>query len=101
MLSLQALESFAGEGCHVLKTYLNNDAGRKRIIAELERLAQKKIPNIQFEKNLGCYFYHGCLNICGRVGRGVCVGNSSSEIKETPAFGCPTVNIGSRQKSRL
>ena len=31
----------------------------------------------------------------------VCVGNSSSGIKETPAFFCPTVNIGSRQKGRL
>lgn len=99
--SLQALESFAQKGCQVLITCPNNDAGGKRIIAELKRLAQKKLPNIQFEKNLGRYFYHGCLNICGKVGRGVCVGNSSSGIKETPAFGCPTVNIGSRQKSRL
>ena len=31
----------------------------------------------------------------------VCVGNSSSGIKETPAFSCPTVNIGSRQEGRL
>jgi UDP-N-acetylglucosamine 2-epimerase (non-hydrolysing)/GDP/UDP-N,N'-diacetylbacillosamine 2-epimerase (hydrolysing) len=30
-----------------------------------------------------------------------CVGNSSSGIKETPVFGCPTVNIGSRQEGRL
>ena len=33
--------------------------------------------------------------------RGVCVGNSSSGIKETPIFGCPVVNIGSRQNGRL
>ena len=31
----------------------------------------------------------------------VCVGNSSSGIKETPAFGCPVVNIGTRQSGRL
>ncbi len=30
-----------------------------------------------------------------------CAGNSSSGIKETPIFGCPTVNIGSRQQGRL
>ena len=30
-----------------------------------------------------------------------CVGNSSSGIKETAVFGCPTVNIGTRQKSNL
>ena len=29
------------------------------------------------------------------------MGNSSSGIKETPAFGCPTLNIGSRQDGRL
>jgi UDP-N-acetylglucosamine 2-epimerase (non-hydrolysing)/GDP/UDP-N,N'-diacetylbacillosamine 2-epimerase (hydrolysing) len=29
------------------------------------------------------------------------MGNSSSGIKETPAFGCPTVNIGTRQQGRL
>jgi len=33
--------------------------------------------------------------------RVVCAGNSSSGIKETPAFGCPAVNIGSRQNGRL
>jgi UDP-N-acetylglucosamine 2-epimerase (non-hydrolysing)/GDP/UDP-N,N'-diacetylbacillosamine 2-epimerase (hydrolysing) len=32
---------------------------------------------------------------------GVCAGNSSSGIKETPIFGCPVVNIGSRQQGRL
>ncbi|MCK4809404.1 MAG: UDP-N-acetylglucosamine 2-epimerase [Candidatus Omnitrophica bacterium] len=31
----------------------------------------------------------------------LCVGNSSSGIKETPAFGCPFVNIGTRQRDRL
>jgi UDP-N-acetylglucosamine 2-epimerase (non-hydrolysing)/GDP/UDP-N,N'-diacetylbacillosamine 2-epimerase (hydrolysing) len=30
-----------------------------------------------------------------------CIGNSSSGLKETPAFKCPTVNIGSRQEGRL
>ena len=29
------------------------------------------------------------------------MGNSSSGLKETPAFSCPTVNIGSRQDGRL
>jgi UDP-N-acetylglucosamine 2-epimerase len=29
------------------------------------------------------------------------LGNSSSGLKETPAFVCPTVNIGSRQEGRL
>jgi UDP-N-acetylglucosamine 2-epimerase len=29
------------------------------------------------------------------------MGNSSSGVKETPMFGCPTVNIGTRQQGRL
>ena len=33
--------------------------------------------------------------------RGAFVGNSSAGIKETPVFGCPVVNIGSRQQGRL
>ena len=43
------------------------------------------------------------LNLAGRGGRagGACAGNSSSGVKETPAFGCPTVDIGSRQAGRL
>ena len=39
------------------------------------------------------------LNMCSN--NGACAGNSSSGIKETPFFGVPTVNIGSRQNSRL
>ena len=31
----------------------------------------------------------------------MCVGNSSSGIKETAAFCCPTINIGDRQEGRL
>jgi UDP-N-acetylglucosamine 2-epimerase (non-hydrolysing)/GDP/UDP-N,N'-diacetylbacillosamine 2-epimerase (hydrolysing) len=41
------------------------------------------------------------LNVIGRVGRGAIAGNSSAGIKETPVFGCPVVNIGSRQQGRL
>ena len=56
---------------------------------------------MQIHHSLGRYSYHGVLNLCGRAGRGVCVGNSSSGIKETPVFGCPAVNVGSRQQGRL
>jgi UDP-N-acetylglucosamine 2-epimerase len=40
--------------------------------------------------------YHGVLNVAS-----VCIGNSSSGIKETPAFHLPCVNIGERQRGRL
>ena len=31
----------------------------------------------------------------------ICIGNSSSGIKESSAFNCPTVNIGVRQEGRI
>ena len=98
---LAAMKRLAQESCQVILTYPNNDAGGQRIIAEIEKLASQKIPNIQIHKSLGRYNYHGVLNFCGNVVNGVCVGNSSSGIKETPIFHCPVVNIGSRQKGRL
>jgi UDP-N-acetylglucosamine 2-epimerase (non-hydrolysing)/GDP/UDP-N,N'-diacetylbacillosamine 2-epimerase (hydrolysing) len=56
----------------------------------------------QVRQSLGRYLYHGILALARSSGvRVACVGNSSSGLKETPAFGCPTVNIGSRQAGRL
>ena len=99
--SLEAMRILADDGCQVVITYPNNDAGGRRIIEEIEKLNQEKNDNIHVHQSLGRYNYHGILNLCGRTGKGVCAGNSSSGIKETPAFGCPAINIGSRQNSRL
>ena len=98
---LAAMRRLATEGWQVIVTYPNNDAGGRAIIAEIEKLRAHKIPSMQFHASLGRYNYHGVLNLCGHISNGVCVGNSSSGIKETPAFKCPTVNIGSRQQGRL
>ncbi|MFM8779076.1 MAG: UDP-N-acetylglucosamine 2-epimerase, partial [Acidimicrobiaceae bacterium] len=46
--------------------------------------------------SLGQNKYLSLLNLCDVV-----IGNSSSGIIETPAFGKPTVNIGNRQDGRL
>ncbi len=99
--SLQALEKLAAEGVQVILTYPNNDAGGRAIVAELEKFMARGLKNVQLHKSLGRSNYHGMLNIAGRVGSGACVGNSSSGIKETPYFGCPTVDIGTRQDGRL
>ena len=100
--ALAALRRLAEEGVQVIATYPNNDAGGRRIIGELEALAKEDRTNIQVHRSLGRYAYHGVLALARAPGaRVACVGNSSSGIKETPAFGCPTVNIGSRQDGRL
>lgn len=100
--SIDALQRLAEEGVQSVVTYPNNDAGGRRIIASLQEFKKSAHKNIQFHKSLGRYNYHGILALARNANLKVaCVGNSSSGIKETPAFGCPTVNIGSRQLNRL
>lgn len=100
--SLDALNLLANDGIQVFITYPNNDAGGKRIIKVINEHTSNSNQNIQTHISLGRYFYHGILALSKNADNRVCcVGNSSSGIKETPAFGCPTVNIGSRQQGRL
>lgn len=100
--SIISLQQAAKEGVQILLTYPNNDAGGREIIDHLEAFRELRIVNTQVHSSLGRYFYHGILALAKNPSmRIACVGNSSSGLKETPAFGCPTVNIGSRQKGRL
>lgn len=100
--SLEALAALARDGVQVIATYPNNDAGGRRIITALEAFARTAPHGVQLHRSLGRYNYHGVLALAQSAkARVACVGNSSSGIKETPAFGCPTVNIGSRQAGRL
>lgn len=100
--ALIALKGLAKKGVQVVITYPNNDAGGKAIIDKLVALDSLSIDGIQVHRSLGRYLYHGVLALASDKNRRVvCVGNSSSGIKETPVFGCPTVNIGSRQLGRL
>lgn len=100
--SLEALKTLAKDGVQVIATYPNNDSGGKAIIEELNKLKAEEVPGIQVRRSLGRYLYHGVLALARDHSLSVvCVGNSSSGIKETPVFGCPTINIGSRQEGRL
>ena len=101
--SLVAIKRLLNDGVQII-TYPNNDAGGKKIIKEII-LWKKKINFLiifMYKKSLGRSLYYGILNLASdKKIKVVCVGNSSSGIKETAIFGCPTVNIGTRQKSRL
>ena len=100
--SLDAMEKFSEKGVQCILTYPNNDAGGKQIIESLEAFDNKCLPNIIVKRSLGRYLYHGILALSlDRQKKIICMGNSSSGIKETPVFGCPTINIGSRQLGRL
>lgn len=95
--SLEALEDAgANMGCQVLITYPNDDAGGQRIMKEIEAFAFRSLPHVHVHRSVGRFYYHGLLNIAA-----ACVGNSSSGIKETPAFACPCINVGPRQRGRL
>jgi UDP-hydrolysing UDP-N-acetyl-D-glucosamine 2-epimerase len=95
--SLVALAEAGREwGCQIVLTYPNDDAGGRRIVAELEKFVAEHGAFAQLHQNLGRFYYHGVLNIAD-----ACIGNSSSGIKETPAFHCPCIDIGSRQRGRL
>ncbi|NNL35558.1 MAG: UDP-N-acetylglucosamine 2-epimerase (hydrolyzing) [Silicimonas sp.] len=98
---LTALDDVRTElDAQIVLTYPNSDLGSESIIQALEQWAAER-PDVVLRKSLGRRLYHGVLNLCGRVTRGVCVGNSSSGVKETGAFECPAVNIGPRQSGRL
>ncbi|MDC1060356.1 UDP-N-acetylglucosamine 2-epimerase [Alphaproteobacteria bacterium] len=98
--SIKALKILSKENYQILITYPNNDMGGDKIVKELLKLS--KLKNIIIKKSIGSYFYHGILNLRKRYNyKIICVGNSSSGIKETPYFKCPSINIGSRQSGRL
>lgn len=99
--ALAALRRLGEDGVQVILSYPNNDAGGRRIVAALEAFMEDSSAGVQLHRSLGRANYHGLLALARGGTAVVCAGNSSSGIKETPAFGCPTVNIGSRQDGRL
>jgi UDP-N-acetylglucosamine 2-epimerase (non-hydrolysing)/GDP/UDP-N,N'-diacetylbacillosamine 2-epimerase (hydrolysing) len=100
--SIDAIKRLADEGIQTVLTYPNNDAGGHAIISVLDAFGSMDYKNTQVKRSLGRYLYHGVLALARNPDIKVtCLGNSSSGLKETPAFGCPTVNIGSRQEGRL
>ena len=84
----------------VIITYPNFDPGFQYIINKIINI-KKICKNIKVIKHLGRANYHSLLYYIGKNKKGFCMGNSSSGIKETIFFNCPTLNIGIRQNSRL
>jgi len=91
---VESLEALKAVGAQTVITYPNSDPGSQAIIDAFG--AYEAVPHFQFHKSLGRRRYLGLLNVAWAV-----VGNSSSGIKETPSFGIPCVNVGTRQLGRL
>ncbi len=99
--SLLALQKLANKGTNIIITYPNNDAGGRVIIERLNQISKLKLPNLLVTPTLGSYNFYGLLSLRKKGFKIACAGNSSSGIKETPIFGVPAVNIGTRQLGRL
>ena len=84
----------------IIITYPNFDPGHQYIISKIIKI-KKRFNILKVVKHLGRTNYHSLLYYIGKNKKGFCMGNSSSGIKETIFFNCPTLNIGDRQKSRL
>ena len=76
-------------------TKSNADQGGAHI-NELLDASQANITNLNVYISLGVVRYLSLMKSAEFV-----LGNSSSGIIETPAFGIPTINIGDRQRGRL
>ena len=100
--SLEAIYKAAKERLiQCIFTYPNNDAGGIEIFNIINEFASK-IDNSIVKESLGRKLYWGLLNLSRTSENNIiCMGNSSSGIKETATFKCPTINIGSRQSGRL
>lgn len=91
---LAALEQFTEH--KVLFTKANADTDGQVINEKIDAYAAVHPKRCLAVASLGLRRYLSAMKICDAV-----VGNSSSGILETPAFGVPTVNIGDRQKGRI
>lgn len=91
---LSALGNFSY--CSIVFTSVNADPGNLAITNQIEEFVQAEPKSRSLHQSLGQHKYLSLLSLCDVV-----VGNSSSGIIEAPAFGKPTVNIGSRQNGRL
>ncbi len=96
---LNALKYLSTKGWKIIITYPNFDPFYREITKEIHKI--KSIKNIIAIKNLGSLHYHSLLKFAGNNKNGICVGNSSSGIKEANFFSCPSINIGNRQLGRL
>ncbi|MDA3003795.1 MAG: UDP-N-acetylglucosamine 2-epimerase [Actinomycetota bacterium] len=91
---LSALNNFSY--CSIVFTGVNADPGNLAITNQIKEFVQAEPKSRSLHQTLGQHKYLSLLSLCDVV-----VGNSSSGIIEAPAFGKPTVNIGSRQNGRL
>lgn len=86
----------AVENVFWLITGSNADAGGQVCTAAMQEFAAARPGRAGFVQSLGLRRYLSAMQYAALV-----AGNSSSGVVETPTFGVPAVNIGSRQAGRI
>jgi UDP-N-acetylglucosamine 2-epimerase (hydrolysing) len=80
-------------GHNVVAIYPNNDTGNEVILKAYERIRGRAgfrvIPSMRFEHFLTLLRNAAAI-----------AGNSSAGVREAPAYGVPTINVGTRQSNR-
>lgn len=84
------------EGINLIFTKSNADAGGDVINSMVDDYCEKNSHRAKAFFSLGLKRYLSAMKYTSLV-----LGNSSSGVVETPAFGTPAVNIGDRQKGRF
>lgn len=82
-------------GIYWLITGSNADEGGRICTEKMQAFATSQPQKAGFVQSLGLKRYLSAMALAALV-----AGNSSSGVVETPSFGVPTVNIGSRQAGR-
>lgn len=82
-------------GIYWLITGSNADEGGRICTEKMQAFAASHPQKAGFVQSLGLKRYLSAMALAALV-----AGNSSSGVVETPSFGVPTVNIGSRQAGR-
>lgn len=101
--TLEALDSFIGQGYKVLVTLPNSDPGNARIAERIKEWTLGHLPppfpvkplNVVVEKSLGSTLFHHAMEHAAAM-----VGNSSAALIEAPSHRLGAVNVGIRQKGR-
>lgn len=91
---MQTLEALEELGFQTVFTYPNSDAGGREMARTLETFRNRGFMRIV--QNMGSKKFLSLMRIAS-----VMVGNSSSGIFESPSFGLPVINVGTRQHGRL
>ena len=83
----------------IIFTYPNYDPNYEIILNQINHFI-KSHKNAKLIPHLGTQIYHSLMYYFGKDNLGICIGNSSSLIKEAPFFNCPSIIIGNRQRGR-